>query len=188
MPDTLLCFCDRLAAPGHLIDLNPAYGGSQLMRASPLVSAFLWLCVLLAGCAGEQNKAEPRGYLATQIEDDGSKIFQYTLVSDISEPNERGRNLGMGGHLSGGSNRGMSGGLSIGSRGRSGGGSRNGRQTDVGAKLQTMAQEELVKTGYCRAGFTEIERATRPPQIYIRGKCKDSASAKDRKRFLNESD
>ena len=162
------------------------------MRAPLLVCTFITLSVLVGGCAGKREKPEARGYLATQIEADGSKIFQYTLVSGMSEHDGQGRHVGMGGHMSGSSGHGMSGGLSVGSGGRSGGGSRgsgrNGESMDIGSRLETMLQEELVKTGYCRAGFTETERATRPPQIYIKGKCKDTATENDRKQFPNESD
>ena len=58
---------------------------------SKQIQATLWaglLITLLSACASEPERPDPpTGYLATHIEEDGTKKFQYTI--DVPDPRER---------------------------------------------------------------------------------------------------
>jgi len=166
----------------------------------------------LAACASQQKNTEPQGYLATHIFTDGSKQFVYT--ADLPESvggGPGGRGSGRPGNLSGqlnGSNQGVSGGVTAGTgnvAGQVSGGSNGGLSGGITAgtgnrspsgrggrpmqgkdgMLVDALQKELLKTGFCRKGYKELDRMIEPGQTYLRGECIDRADDHDREQFPN---
>lgn len=145
--------------------------------------------ICMTGCSSNQKTEVPQGYLATNISEDGSKQFVYTV--DLPESNGQGRRgKGNGrpgnvaGHVQGGSNRGLTGGVTAGTGGRSKGGGRG--QQGKASLLQEALDAELKRTGYCRKGYMELDRMMQTAQTSIKGECVESASDSDREEFPNE--
>lgn len=163
---------------------------TMTMRHGSIVAVLLSL--LVCACASEpENRPQPEGYFATFIEGDGTKKFQYTL--DLPEPSRAQRNRhpqgGTGGHVSGSSSHGVSGGVSASTS--MGGGSRymtREQWEQLGNRLENMLERELKNSDYCHEGHRETERLVEPPTVYIRGECKEIASAADRTDFPNNVD
>ncbi len=160
-----------------------------------LIKPILWgwpLAILLASCASEPERPDPpKGYLATYIEEDGTKKFQYTI--DVPEAKERrgnGRPGNMKGHASGSSSRGVSGGVTAGTgRGHSRGtGSGNNRLAQINGQLEKQLERELKSRGFCHGGHRETARVVEPETVYIRGECEDKATDDDRARYPNNED
>lgn len=143
------------------------------------------LLVSVAACSNQPEKREPPdGYFATHIDEDGTRKFQYTL--DMPEPRSGGSRPGnTRGHVAGSSSRGVSGGVTAGSRGGAGGKSRSGssggaaRFEKMNSLLENRLERELAKSGFCDAGHRETERVVDPPDVFIRGECRDTASEQD---------
>jgi hypothetical protein len=150
------------------------------MKRFEALLVFSMAIIFLAACSSQQKQPELNGYLATQIEPDGSKLFVYSL--EVNRPeNSSGRRSHGGG----------SGGRSGGTGGRSPGGSHGGKASggskNLSGKMESMLEAELVKTGYCRDGYTELESEGQPPNLFIKGKCNEPATEGDREDFPNES-
>ncbi len=154
----------------------------------------LLLSVLLfpiAACSTQKEKREPPdGYFATHIDEDGTRMFQYSLEMPESRSGG-GRPGNTRGHVSGGSSRGVSGGVTAGSRGGRSGKSYSGasggagRFEKINSLLENRLEMELVKSDFCEAGHKETERVVDPPDVFIRGECKDVASDQDLEDNLN---
>jgi len=149
------------------------------------------IAALLTACASEPERPEPpKGYLATHIEDDGTKKFQYTI--DLPESKEKrgnGRPGNLKGHAYGNSSRGVTGGVSAGTgRGASrGSGTGNARLAQINNHLEKQLDRELKNSGFCDAGHRETGRVVQPDLVYIRGECEDKATDDDRVRFTNDT-
>lgn len=149
--------------------------------------------LLLTACSGKQEKPEPEGYFATQIGDDGEKLFQYSLDIQDSGSGKRGgkghsKPANVGGYAAGSSSRGVSGGLTAGtgtgkSRKRTGHKGGSNYFAEINAKLENRLEEELKKTGFCREGYQETERMTGPSAYFIRGKCNETATETELEQF-----
>jgi hypothetical protein len=76
--------------------------------------------LLVAGvCSGESEKAEPRAYLATHTDENGHRLFHYSLDFQTSEKDKGGtwdisQPGNVRGHVRGSSSRGVSGGVTFG--------------------------------------------------------------------------
>lgn len=157
-----------------------------------MIKPMLWgglVTVLLSTCASEPQRPEPPvGYLATHIEEDGTKKFQYTI--DVPEAKERrgnGRPGNLKGHAYGNSSRGVAGGVTAGT-GRSGSraaGSGNARLAQINGQLEKQLERELKNSGFCDAGHRETARVVQPDMVYIRGECEDKATDEDRVRYAS---
>lgn len=166
------------------------------MNSFTRYSVVVLIVVLVCACSGKQERTEPEGYLATQISEDNRKQFVYSL--EFPKLDGGGRGGRMRGHMSGSSSRGVSGGVSTGTggkgRGSHGGGRQGGGrggadvQRNINDTLETMLERELKKTAFCRDGYKELERATTPPQIYLKGECNESATENDFEEFPNPLD
>ena len=154
-----------------------------------LIISFTLICVV--GCSSSQKTEMPQGYLATNIFDDGSKQFVYTVeLPESTGQGKRGKGNGrpgnVAGQVRGSSNRGISGGVTAGTGGGSKGG-RGGRgQQGRAGLLNDAVEAELKKSGYCRDGFMELDRMMEPGQTFIKGECVEAASTNDRDEFPNE--
>ena len=152
-----------------------------------LITPFTLICMV--GCSSNQKNEIPQGYLATNIFDDGSKQFVYTVeLPESTGQGKRGKGNGrpgnVAGQVRGSSSRGVSGGVTAGTGGKGG---RSGRGLKGKAALLNDAVEaELKKSGYCRDGFMELERMMEPGQTFIKGECVEAASVNDREEFPNE--
>ena len=154
-----------------------------------LCSAFL----VLACSGGHRTKPKIDGYLATHIQEDGRKLFQFTMEIPVPERDRRGGLSGKGpagGRFPGG---GMPGGRSGGPMGGAPGG-RGGMnppkdghasEGELEQMVESRLEREIDESGFCREGFMVIERMLRPPSPYVSGECTENASEEDRQRFPN---
>ena len=160
------------------------------MKRIPVLLLISTALVCAGGCSSNQKNEMPQGYLATQITDDGSKQFVYTVdLPDKVRQGKRGKSNGrpgnVAGHVQGSSNRGISAGVSAGTgSGGKGGGRARGQQGQT-ALLNDALAAELKKTGYCRKGYMELDRMMQPGQTFIKGECVEAASDHDREEFPN---
>ena len=159
------------------------------MKRFPIKLIIPVALICMAGCSSNQKNEVPQGYLATNIFDDGSKQFVYTVeLSESNGQGKRGKGNGrpgnVAGQVRGSSNRGLSGGVTAGTSGKGGRGGR-GQQGRAGL-LNDAVEAELKKTGYCRDGFMELDRMMEPGQTFIKGECVEAASVNDREEFPNE--
>ena len=150
---------------------------------SKQIQATLWaglLIALLSACASEPERPDPpTGYLATHIEEDGTKKFQYTI--DVPETKKRrgsGRPGNLKGHAYGNSSRGVAGGVTAGTgkRGSRGIGGGNTRLAQINGQLEKQMERELKNSGFCDAGHRETARVVEPDTVYIRGECLENAA------------
>lgn len=148
------------------------------------------VAALATACASEPERPDPpKGYLATYIEEDGTKKYQYTIeVPDEKERRGNGRPGNLKGHAYGNSSRGVSGGVTAGtSRGQSrGAGSGSTGLAQLSNHLEKQLERELNNSGFCDAGHRETGRVVQPDMVYIRGECEDMATDDDRVRFPND--
>jgi hypothetical protein len=158
------------------------------------VSIFIAIALVsIFACSNQKKDAEPQGFLATHIFDDGSKQFVYTVdLSELSKGGEGGRGAGRPGnatgHASGGSNRGLYGGVSAGTSNSRSSGKADGRTQGRAAMLTNAIDNELKKSGFCRDGYKQLDRMMEPHQTFIKGECNEAASANDSKEFPNDTD
>jgi len=167
------------------------------MNATTRLKLAVAMAILLGSCASTPDGIERQGYLATQITDDGSKKFVYTLDypvggNDGQRASGNGRPGNTTGHIYGNSSRGVTGGVTIGSSNRRGSGqsrsgrSKSSRQAQLNEQLEKMLVQELNQTGFCQGGYMELERSTKPPDVLIRGECDETATSLDRANFPND--
>lgn len=88
------------------------------MKRTPVLLLIATVLVCGGGCSSNQKNELPQGYLATNITDDGSKQFVYTVdLQDTAPQGGRGKGNGrpgnVAGHVRGSSNRGLSAGVSV---------------------------------------------------------------------------
>ncbi len=165
--------------------------------------------LFFVACANNQKKAlEIKEEFVTKIEQNGLKLFSYTVTMAMPEGRSSGkrsgggmRGSGMGGGGMGGV--GMRGGGGMGSGGMRGGGMKGGRMDGGGMRNSAKPDREammnrfkkvvyekletkLSETGYCRESYMELDNYFVRGRSQIRGECKDSATAEDRMTFIND--
>ena len=172
-----------------------------MSRAGYLMIFFVSLSFV--ACASNQKKApEIKEEFATKIEQNGLKLFSYTVTMTMPEGRSGGgmRGSGMGGGgMGGGGMRGggMGGGGMRGGGmkggGMDGGGMRNSAKPDREAMMNRFKkvvyeklETKLSETGYCRESYMELDNYFVRGRSQIRGECKDSATAEDRMTFIND--
>jgi hypothetical protein len=148
------------------------------------------LLLIIGACSRQHERPEPEVYFATHTDENGNKLFQYSLDYPASENDKRGSKGGgqsrnAGGHVAGSSNRGVSGGVAVGSlpgrSGRKAGGKNRGNsQQAITTRLENMLEQELKTTGYCPEGYRELERMVAATVVYIRGECNETVAAEER--------
>ncbi len=178
-----------------------------MSRASYLMIFFVSLSIV--ACASNQKKApEIKEEFVTKIEQNGLKLFSYTVTMAMPEGRSGGkrsggggmRGIGMGGGgMGGGGMRGggmggggmRGGGMKGGGMGR--GGVENGDKPDREAMMNRFKKvvydkldTKLSETGYCRESYMELDNYFVRGRSQIRGECKDSATAEDRMTFIND--
>jgi hypothetical protein len=164
----------------HAFNMNTSKSSDDTMtHVLRLLAAALTL--LLTACAAEPEKPEPpSGYFATNVTEDGTRQFQYTLEVSDSPPDRRGGRPGnLQGHAVGSSGRGLSGGVSAST---ASGGSRQGPGgyeafQRINKLLENRLEAELARSGFCPSGYRETERVVEPGLIYIRGECKRASAS-----------
>lgn len=119
---------------------------------------------LLSGCSNPSKRPEPAALFTTHISDNGSKFFVYRLQRPSREQRDsRGEGMRDG--------RG-SGGPAAGVRSK-----KKSRSFDLEKGLLSV----LETNQYCRDGYMVLERL----DYLIRGECHETATLKDRERFLH---
>ena len=120
----------------HTLSIFHQYDALHEKNTDKLIIPFTLIYVV--GCSSNQKNEVPRGYLATNIFDDGSKQFVYTVeLPESTGQGKRGKGNGRPGNVSGqvrgSSNRGISGGVTAGTGGSSKAGKgRRGQQGRAG--------------------------------------------------------
>ncbi|MDN4504049.1 hypothetical protein QX776_16675 [Alteromonadaceae bacterium BrNp21-10] len=168
----------------------------NLLKASNIVT--LMIGASLMGCAGsplDNDVADER--FITEIKTDGSKLFTYGLSFDLGDnakgdrnnsAAERDRQRGDGERGAGGQRSGNGRGQNQGNESMpSGLGRGNNRfsdnRQDMLETLYTRLELKLVKNGFCREGYFELDRYTGRNTAQIKGECNESASEKDKEKF-----
>ena len=131
----------------------------------------LFAPTLLVACASNQTKQpEVEEIFVTDIRSNGIKFFNYTVT--VSRPSGSRSGTGRGKRGAGGGKQGG------GSAGRP---DRESMMKGVEEKLDVR----LAETGYCREGYIVLGRRIDRGRSFIRGECKEGATADDREKFTN---
>ncbi|UHQ56292.1 hypothetical protein [Microbulbifer sp. YPW16] len=141
----------------------------------PLIPLIVTTAILGAtGCttSSTANDRAMREFFNTQISDNGSKQFEYTMHIKPPERRDRGKEKGMGG-----SNR-------AGMQARAGE-IREKYEEQMNLTLQEGARAKLAETGYCPEGYMELERTVTRGRLSLRGECRDGAPAEGREQLPN---
>ncbi len=161
-----------------------------MSRISYILVFFVSLS-LVACASNEKKPPEIKEEFATKIENNGLKLFTYTVTMAMPEDRSGGMRGGMGG--GGGMRGGGMGGGGRGGGGMRGGGMKNGAKSDREAttnRFQDIVYEKLKtklsETGYCRESYTEINKYFVRGRSQIRGECNESATEEDRMTFIND--
>ena len=136
----------------------------------------------ITACSSNSPKRQsgmPTEVFVTQIKPDGSKVFNYSLIKNMPNQGQMGKGRGKGGGMHGG----MSGGM------------KGGKKPDMSkmkAKMEEKANKKLnlklAETGYCREGYMELDSFFERGHVTIKGECNESATAQDKKTFINIDD
>jgi len=127
---------------------------------------FLIATTTLAGCASNQTSRDFNEHFVPRIEDNGLKLFSYTLTTAAPPTRADSRSGGRSGGRGG--------------KGSSGPANKEQQLYDTARK---KLEQTLEANGYCREGFIEIERHTGRGYLQIRGECREGASAEDIQTF-----
>ncbi|WP_299974966.1 hypothetical protein [uncultured Pseudoteredinibacter sp.] len=148
-------------------------------------SLIIFACsVFVAACSSTPEKEGFNENFVTQISDDGSKRFQYTLHKEIPDGGRK-----RGGRMNGG---GMKGGGMMGAGGGQGGGKNRSdmiakMQQKVKAQAQGSLEEKLAEVEFCREDYMVLHEAFTMGRFQLQGECRDTANEEDRQRFPNSS-
>ncbi|GAC17462.1 hypothetical protein [Paraglaciecola arctica] len=152
----------------------------------------LLLSLWLTACSSkpEFDKAA-RNQFSTEIHSDGSKRFVLSMAYPTDKPkggrggNKRSGKKGEGGERSG---------KGKGGRGQSGK-KRDDKQESLPQNSEYISDDEkreaiirlldekIAETGYCRAGYIELNFSQMPDNTEIIGECVESASDQDKQRW-----
>ena len=131
----------------------------------------LFVPMMLVACASNQTiKPEIEEIFVTDIKPNGIKLFSYTVTVSRSS----------------GSRSGTGGGKRGGEGGKQGGGATG--RPDRESMMKGIEEEldaRLAETGYCREGYIVLGRRIDRGRSFIRGECKEGATADDREKFPN---
>jgi hypothetical protein len=144
----------------------------------------MWTLVLAACASHEPKPPKTQESFITLIKRDGTKQFSYALVMDMPDKSKQGggkRGGGPGGHPDGPPG---------GGHGRPHGDKKSGDgNDDIDDHFNFMFNEglnaKLGDTSFCRSGYKELDKKSRPGVIQISGECNDTASDEDKTRFPN---
>ena len=131
----------------------------------------LFVPMMLVACASNQTiKPEIEEIFVTDIKPNGIKFFSYT----VTESRPSGSRSGAGGDKRGGEG------------GKQGGGAtgRPDRESMIKG-IKEKLDARLAETGYCREGYIVLGRRIDRGRSFIRGECKEGATADDREKFTN---
>ncbi|WP_299768262.1 hypothetical protein [uncultured Pseudoteredinibacter sp.] len=156
----------------------------KLAKSSLIILA---CSVFVAACSSTPEKEGFSENFVTQISEDGSKRFQYTLQKGIPDGGRK-----RGGRVKGG---GMKGGGMMGAGGARRGQGDDKNRTDMIAKMQEKVkaqaqgslEEKLAEVEFCREGYMVLHEAFTMGRSQLLGECRDTASEEDRQRFPNSS-
>jgi hypothetical protein len=131
----------------------------------------LFVPMLLVACASSQTKKpEIEELFITDIKPNGIKLFSYTV--SVSRPSGSRGGTGRGKRGGGG--------------GKQGGGATGRPDRESMMKgLKEKLDARLAETGYCREGYIVLGRRIDRGRSFIRGECKEGATADDREKFTN---
>lgn len=140
--------------------------------------ALFTVLFLLSACAGRQEKPVEEIFV-TQIRADNSKMFAFTLKSEKTERGDKP-------HDKTAAKQGK--GRKGGGRGKAAGKTANKaesreRKNPLADMFEQRLEQRLSQSGYCSAGYIELERYATRGAMTVRGECNDSATANDRQRF-----
>ena len=145
------------------------------------VIGMLLVPLLLLGCASNENRQpEVKEIFVTDIKENGTKLFSYSVTMNSPQKERDGR--GMGRKMPKGE-----GGMRGGKQGRKGAGkpNRESMMSRVKEMINEKLDSKLEETGYCRESYIELDSFIGKGQSQIRGKCKEYATYSDRIKFTN---
>ena len=131
----------------------------------------LFIPMILVACTSNQTKqSEVEEIFITDIKSNGIKLFNYTVT--VSRPSGSGSGTGRGQRGAGGGKQGG---------GPAGRPDRESMMKGIKEKLDAR----LAETGYCREGYIVLCRSIGSGRSFIRGECREGATADDREKFAN---
>ncbi len=153
------------------------------------ITLIFFISLFLVACAGNERKSpEINEVFVTKIEENGLKLFSYTVTMTMPEGRSGASKRGMRGGGKGGGGMGMG-------RGMRNGGMKNGAKPDYETKMRRVKdmvykklETKLSETGYCRESYIELDKYFVKGRSQIRGECKESATEEDRIKFLNDEE
>ena len=146
--------------------------------------------IFISGCS-TTKKPQFESFFKTQIREDHSKMFNFSLVMVSGEYSiERNSKEKIQGKGKGsGNGKGMGKGkgknkqqdkMSVNNKEK-----KQSKTNKIEKKLDERLAIILAQNNYCRKGYIELERNIGRRYLSIRGECHESASEKYRKRFPN---
>lgn len=154
------------------------------MNTIPRLTLFTLLGTLcLAGCA-HKPPAPPKTQetFITLIKRDGTKQFSYTLIMEMHD------GKGKSGASHGGHHGGPPGG-GMGPDGKGPGKHRQDKSDGMEDQFTLMfdngLNEKLATTGFCRTGFSQLDKQSRYGATQLQGECNEPATDDDRQKFPN---
>ena len=129
-----------------------------------------FMVLAIAGCQSAGRSYTDTGLVETleiEILPNTSKMFTYRLHMP-EHPGLGGGPAGLRGE--GGFGRGGPGGVDV-------------RSPKTHERLLENTAYVVEQSGYCREGFFELDRRISPRHLWVRGECKDGATAEDRQTF-----
>lgn len=169
-----------------------------MLNSKQLTAIGLLLFTAIVACSSV-TKSEMRHFFHTKILDDDSKRFTFTVIlmqynyaanqgnqpANKAEP-ERGKGP-QGGKPNGGKNgapdhgKPMNDPTSLSNISSSTQSNNNDKMYTL---FQQLLEEQLHETKYCRRGYMELERSFSGAIFTLRGECHESATKRDRNKFL----
>lgn len=140
-----------------------------------LISSLIFGVVACSGPNPKPKAPKLTEHFTTQITENGSKMFDYSLVAQRPDGDRKGRGDGAGRRGPGGKN---------GEGGRRGGrGGAEEMQEHIKREFYQKLQAKLEETGYCREGYMELDSEFSRRQSRVRGECRESSTDSDREKF-----
>ncbi len=155
------------------------------MKTTSLLAPLALLGALgLAGCASKPP-APPKTQesFITLVKRDGTKQFSYTMIMEMPEGKGKSGGPGRGGH--GGHHGGPPGGPGGKGPGKHGKDKGDDREDQFALMFDNGLNEKLATTGFCRTGFSQLDKQGRAGATQVQGECNEPATDDDRQKFPN---
>jgi len=156
------------------------------MFTSKYLAALFITCLLLLSACSNTSEPKTEGFFHTEIRDDNSKEFTFSLVFSRSKE-EASRGM-KNASTSQRPDKGKGSGKGRGNRSHEASSTTkpNSKSSSKADKMQGIFQQHLdlkmQETKYCRTGYLILEQSFIGAVYSLRGECNESATEEDRKK------